>query len=95
MKTTHSAKTVDFNVKLSENEKGMLAALAKDANITMSEIMRATISKRFRMRFANEPTCCIGSRCLCPNMHTLQDAARPTDADILEGLGEPDAGPAI
>jgi len=87
MKTTHSAKTIDFNVKLSENEKSMLDALAKDAGLTMSEVVRSHITARFRMRFANEPRCSSGNNCLCPNMHTLQNAARPSDADILKGLG--------
>lgn len=89
MKTTHSAKTVDFNVKLSENEKEMLQALAKDSNLTMSEIVRSHITHRFRMRFANEPRCTSGNNCLCPNMHTLQNADKPTDSDILNALANP------
>jgi len=89
MKTTHSKKTVDFNVKLSENEKDMLSNLAKDRNATMSEIIRQTITWQFRMRFANEPRCTSGGNCLCPNMHTLQNPDKPSDSAILDALANP------
>lgn len=93
MKTTQNHKTIDFNIKLSANDKEMLQALAKDRGCTMTEIMRATITTQFRMRFANEPKCTNGATCLCPNMHTLQSASRPSDSEILEGLGTPNGTP--
>ena len=77
-------KTHEFNVKISEDERAMLGQLAKDANVTMAEILRSAISSRFRMRFANEPHCTTGNNCLCPNMHTIQQADRPTDSELLE-----------
>lgn len=86
MKTTGIKKTIDFNVKLSQDDKDMLTQLAADSSLTMSEVMRASVARQFRMRFANEPKCSTGNLCLCPNMHTLQQASRPSDADILRGL---------
>lgn len=86
MNKKQNGKTIDFNVKLDRDDKAMLKQLSDDAGLTMSEICRSGIRMRFRQRFANEPTCAIGTACLCPNMHTLNAAGRPSDRDVLKTL---------
>lgn len=87
-KYSMNPKTIDFNVKLEENDKKMLVQMSKDGGVTMSEIMRTSLHFRFRQQYANEPTCATGNRCLCPNMHTLNAASRPTDSEVLESIGK-------
>lgn len=85
-KYTMNPKTIDFNVKLTGNDKKMLKQMSKDGGITMSEVMRTSLNFRFRQQYANEPTCATGARCLCPNMHQLNAASRPSDTEVLEKL---------
>lgn len=87
-KYTMNPKTIDFNVKLEANDKKMLQQMSADGGVTMSEIMRSSLHFRFRQQYANEPTCATGNRCLCPNMHTLNAASRPTDAEVLANIGK-------
>lgn len=79
-------KTIEFNVKIDADQRAMLGQLATDSGLTMSEILRTSISTRFRMRFANEPSCVNGNRCLCPNMHRVQTASPESDSELLEKI---------
>lgn len=77
-------KTVEFNVKISDAERKMLGTIADSLKVSMAEVLRVTITQKFRMLFANEPVCISGSPCLCRQMHYIRDADALSDADLLE-----------
>lgn len=81
-------KNLDINVKMSPTDKSMLKQLSDDSGMGMSQIVREMISARYRMRFANEPTCVNCARCLCANMHRLQEENRLTDEELVNQQGE-------
>lgn len=74
----------EFNVKLDQTDRDMLSQLADDANTSQATVLRNSIKHHFRQRFANEPTCANGNRCLCPNMHSIRSDSKLTNAQIVE-----------
>lgn len=72
-----------LNVKLTKDQRAMLAQLAEDANVKMSDIVRQAISDRFQQRYANVPKCVTGTPCMCPQMHILQNQPQNTDSELL------------
>lgn len=86
--TQVKTKTVEFNVKISADERKMLGKIAEARKTSMAEVLRATITQNFRMLFANEPSCVNGNSCLCPQMHHLRSADAPSDEELLEQVGE-------
>jgi len=84
-------KKTAFNLYLTQTQHDMLAALAVETAASMSEMLRATIIKQFRMKFSNEPYCVSGQKCFCPQMHRVPNAQELTDEDLLEEVKKKNA----
>ena len=73
-----------FNVKISADEHKMLGTIADSLKISKAEVLRSTITLKFRMLFANEPVCITGSPCLCQQMHHINNPDALSDSELLD-----------
>lgn len=70
-----------FNVLLSEEEYGMLRALATENSTNMSIVLRQALRSRYRMQIERLPMCASGVPCLVPHVHAVP-APAPTPAPV-------------
>ena len=58
-----------LNVTLDQEKYDMLAALARESDLSKAVIIRQLIGWRYAMQIQYVPVCSTGGRCHCPQLH--------------------------